>query len=180
MMRQMALTGSCWVTPSRSSGAVLQVGCPDAGEMDRNHINCTGKGWCLLQKQNYPMEQGSLGSYQLGSTCAKLVTQVQHQPVVGNDQQSVVSGRGEELFWRGAGWLKKIILPLYLTIIRPQQKDQAHLEDLAKRHHQAEKAATGYKGWLLKYCPGMQGWFRKVKAQLKLKLVKDIKSTMNF
>lgn len=43
-------------------------------------------------------------------------------------KESVVSGREEELLWRGAGRMKKIILPLYLTIIRHQQKDQAHLE----------------------------------------------------
>lgn len=44
--------------------------------VNRNCINCTGKSWSLLQKQHYPMEQGSLGSYQLGSRFAKLVTQL--------------------------------------------------------------------------------------------------------
>lgn len=103
----------------------LELRCYAAGQatlmlgewVGRNLIKCTGKGWCLPQEQRYPMEQGSLGSHQLGSSLAKLVTQVQHHQCCGKDEQSVVSGRGHELLWRGAGSLKKIILPLDLTVM---------------------------------------------------------------
>lgn len=85
-----------------------------------NLISYTAEGWALLQKQHYLLEQGSFGSYQLGSSFAKLVTQVKYQPVVGccgKDQQFVFSGRGAlDRSWS----TEENNSSIYLKIIRHQ------------------------------------------------------------